>query len=556
MAASPRPLPVFLPERSDLKIEEIHHQGNLMMIAACAVAKAAECPDCGIPSTHVHSRYYRTLRDLPWQGVRVQMRVRARRFYCRTRECQRQIFTERFPMLAYAGGRQTLRHQNILQWIGYALGGEAGLRLAARLGIEASADTILRAVKRVGREKSGPHVRVLGVDDWAWRKGHRYGTILVDLERHQPIDLLPDRESGTLEHWLESNPSVEIISRDRAGAYAEGARQGAPAAVQIADRFHLLCNLTQTLHRILERFAGTLQKLQLPESETASTTSVMTSSMVNVSSPAVANATGTPAFNPQQQQRREKRKEQYEAIKAAQQSGLNKSAIAQQFGVSRTTVRRLLKAEEFPERAPRRRRTALAPFCDYLKKRWEEGCHNASQLCRELRKQGYTGQRSRIKEYVHPWRAEVPAPRKGGATRKLPNLRSVAFWLTKLPEQRKTTEQVWVSVVTGAQPEIATAEKLGKEFRDLFRNRDGDGLDAWLKASDASGIPELKGFAAGIQRDHAAVRAGIIQTWSNGQVEGQVHRLKLLKRQMYGRASFDLLRARVLSLTATAPRSP
>ena len=523
MAASPRPLPVSLPEGADLKIEEIHHQGNVMMIAACAVAKAAECPDCGIPSTHVHSRYCRTLRDLPWQGIRVQMRLRTRRFYCRARECQRQIFTERFPMLANAGGRQTLRHQNILQWIGYALGGEAGLRLAARLGIEASADTILRAVKRVGREKSGPHVRVLGVDDWAWRKGHRYGTILVDLERHQPIDLLPDRESGTLEHWLESHPSVEIISRDRAGAYAEGARQGAPAAVQIADRFHLLCNLTQTLHRILERFAGTLQKLQLPESETASTTSVMTSSMVNVSSPAVANA-GTPAFNPQQQQRREKRKEQYEAIKAAQQGGLNKNAIAQQFGVSRTTVRRLLKAEEFPERAPRRRRTALAPFRDYLKKRWEEGCHNASQLCRELRKQGYTGQRSRVKEYVHPWRAEAQAPRKSVATRKLPNLRSVAFWLTKLPEQRKATEQAWVSVVTGAQPEIATAEKLGKEFRDLFRNRDGDGLDAWLKASDASGISELKGFAAGIQRDHAAVMAGISQTWSNGQVEGQVHR--------------------------------
>jgi transposase len=440
MATSPRPLPVSLPEGSNLSLEKIHHQGNVMIIAICAVAKAAECPDCGVPSTHIHSRYGRTLRDLPSQGVRVQLRLRTRRFYCRARDCRRKVFTERFPTLANAYSRQTIRHQNILQWIGYALGGEAGLRLAARLGIDASADTILRGIKQVGGDKSVSNVRVLGVDDWAWRRGHRYGTILVDLERHRPIDLLPDRESGTLAQWLESHPGVEIISRDRAGAYAEGARKGAPAAAQIADRFHIMCNLTQTLQRILESFAGTLQKLQLPERDTEPSATTSTSG-VNASAPSVGIVTANTPVTQVQQQRRDKKKEQYEAIKAANERGLTKRAIAQQFGLSRNTVRRLLKAEEFPERAPRWRRTALAPFGDYLKKRWDEGCHNASQLCRELKEQGYTGQRSRVKEYLHPWRAQVDTPRKSAPKRTLPNLRSVALWLTKPPADRHETEQ-------------------------------------------------------------------------------------------------------------------
>lgn len=556
MAASPRPLPICLPEGSELSLEKIQHQSDVMMIAVGAVAKAAECPDCGVASTHIHSRYLRTLRDVPWQGVRVQMRLRTRRFYCRTRDCQRKVFTERFATLARTYSRQTMRHQTALQWIGYALGGEAGIRLAAKLGIETSADTILRGLKQGACQKPNSRVRVLGVDDWAWRRGHRYGTILVDLEHHRPIDLLPDRESGTLARWLDSHPGVEIISRDRAGAYAEGARKGAPDATQIADRFHILCNLTQTLRRILDRFAGTLQKLQLPAAETGSNTPSTGDANLSLSSAVITTA--ETMLTPQQQERREKKKEQYEAIKAAHQSGLTKQAIARQFRLSPNTVRRLLKAEEFPERAPRRRRTALAAFDDYLKKRWAEGCHNASQLCRELRGQGSMGQRSRVKEYLHSWR--VKTPRKNVPKRTLPNLRSVAFWLTKTPEQRQETEQGWVTVVTEAQPEVAAAERLAPQFRDLFRNRNADELDAWLKVAEASDIPEWRGFAEGIQRDHAAVLAGIRQPWSNGQVEGQVHRLKLLKRQMYGRASFDLLRARVLSFdeyrTIAAPRSP
>jgi transposase len=434
--------------------------------------------------------------------------------------------------------------------IGYALGGEAGCRLAARLGIESCADTILRVISQTASVESAGDVKVLGVDDWAWRRGHRYGTVLVDLERRQPIDLLPDRESDTLAKWLQAHPTVRIISRDRAGAYAEGARQGAPDAVQVADRFHLFCNLTLALQRVLERLANVLQRVQLAEpagSPSASGDAVEPTSQGI--SPVIEVAPEVPIkvnrHEQQRQQRREKRKALFEAVRAAYQRGLTKRAIARELGITRTTVRRFLKAGEFPERAPRRRRSELDSFREYLEKRWAEGCHNASQLCRELRQRGYGGQRSRVKDYVQPWRGKSSPPRSK-PRRTLPNLRLVAFWLTKPPTQRSPEEQRWVEAVTAGHIQVATAEYLAQQFRTVFKERNSDALKSWLARSLMSEIPELKCFVAGIQRDYEAVVAAVEQQWSNGQVEGQVHRIKLLKRQMYGRGGFLLLRRRVL----------
>lgn len=488
----------------------------------------------------------------------MRIALRSRRFYCRSPDCRRKVFTERFPNLTPRYGRQTNRHREALKQIGYALGGEAGFRLASQLGIASSPDTILRVVKQDACPMVATQVRAVGVDDWAWRKGQRYGTILVDLERHQPIDLLPDRESETLEKWLEVHPGVEIVSRDRAGAYAEGARKGAPDALQVADRFHILCNLTQALQRLLERLGTALRRSQISESAPSAD-----SSSAAVTAAPDAKTTTTAAPDPaklnqhqqQSQQRRERRKERFEAVRAAHQRGLTQRAIAREFGLTRKTVRRFLQATEFPEQAPRRRRTALASHQEYLEKRWAEGCHNASLLWRELQAKGYTGQLSRVKEFLQPWRLQEPTPTR--KHRKLPGLRLVAFWLTKPAAERQAAEQQWVQAIMKDQPDIATAETLSQSFRDMMKNRKAGELDTWLESAETSGIPELNGFAVGIRRDHAAVAAGIEKPWSNGQVEGQVNRLKMLKRQMYGRSGFLLLRRRVLPLQpcADAPQA-
>jgi transposase len=560
MAASPSCLPVLLPDPACLSVESVRQAEGAIVINAHSTGITAACPACGSCSCQVHSQYGRTLRDLSWQGARVRIELRSRRFYCRSPGCHRKIFTERFSDLTVAYGRQTNRHRGALKQIGYALGGEAGFRIASQLGIASSADTILRVVKQ-DVPSAVTDVRALGVDDWAWRKGQRYGTILVDLERHQPIDLLPDRESETLEKWLEAHPGVEIISRDRAGAYAEGARKGAPDALQVADRFHILCNLTQALQRLLERLGAALRRSQI--SDAAPSADASSTAVTEAPS---ATTTTTPASGPaklnrhqqQSQQRRERRKARFEAVRAAHQRGLTQRAIAQEFGLGRKTVRRILQATEFPEQAPRRRRTALAPYREYLEKRWAEGCHNASLLWRELQKQGYRGQLSRVKEFLQPWRSKEPKPTR--RSRKLPGLRLVAFWLAKPAAEREAAEQQWVQAIMKDQPEITAAENLAQQFRDIVKNRKAADLDAWLKSAEASGIPEINGFVVGVRRDHAAVVAGIERPWSNGQVEGQVHRLKLLKRQMYGRSGFILLRRRVLpfqpSVEARPSRSP
>lgn len=233
-----------------LHIESLVFEESGVTILASSKEQAGQCPKCGRSSRRIRGHYRRTVADLPWAGVPVRFRVRVRKFQCENPRCQRKIFAERLEGLARCYARRTDRQREALEEVGFALGGEAGSRLAANLGLPASPDTILRYL---GSLPDGEHrkVRVLGIDDWSWRKRVRYGTILVDLERHRVVELLPDREGQSLVAWLEQHPEVEVITRDRSDTYREAAKKGAPQAVQVVDRWHILKNLISYLERCL-----------------------------------------------------------------------------------------------------------------------------------------------------------------------------------------------------------------------------------------------------------------------------------------------------------------
>ncbi len=222
-----------------------------VVVRARTIAARARCPECGSPSSRVHSRYTRTVADLPWRGIAVELEIRARRFFCDREGCQRRVFCERLEEVA-ARARKTARLEEALLAIAVGLGGEAGARLARELGLLVGPDALLERVRNSRADGQGG-VRVLGVDDFAFKKGNAYGTILVDLERRRVLDLLPDRSAEGLTTWLRAHPGVEVVSRDRFPAYADAISAGAPRATQVADRWHLMHNLAEALDEFLKR---------------------------------------------------------------------------------------------------------------------------------------------------------------------------------------------------------------------------------------------------------------------------------------------------------------
>src|SRR5947209_11756311 len=534
------PVSPLLPDTAELRLDQILSEPQSIIVVVATVRPTACCPACQQPSTRVHSHYVRSLADLPWSGTTVRLRLHTRRFFCLSQTCSRRIFTERLPKTAASYARRTARLNEALQLIGLALGGEAGARLTTRLGMAVSGDTLLRRIRQLAVADK-PTPRVLGVDDWAWKRGHRYGTILVDLERRYVVDLLPDRQAETLASWLQQHPGVEVISRDRAGAYADGARRGAPQARQVADRWHLLANLSESVREWLERHRSFLPQAMPP------TPTRQPEAAVPVGS-ALPKQKGENRWQRLAEQRRAHRLARYQHVRQLREQGHSERAIARQLRISRKVVRRFLAAPAFPERAARPPRvTLLTPFHEYLRRRWTEGCHNAAQLLREISQQGYRGKRSIVNHLMVKWRrTENPPPVSLLADHLLgtPSPRWAVFLLLRPAEKRTNEQQSFIDRLVRLD-EVGPVAELARQFVQIIRERQSEELDGWIERAKNSAAPELRRFAAGLKRDEAAVRAALEEPWSNGPVEGQVHRLKLIKRQMYGRGKLDLLRVRL-----------
>ncbi len=530
---------------ADLVVDQVLPTPDHLTVMCRSRITAPVCPGCGHPSSRRHSSYPRRLADLRWQGRRVQVEVQVRRLRCGQPGCTHRIFAERLPAVAGPYTQRTARLGSLQHHIGLALGGRAGARLAERIGTPGSGATLLRLVRRSTPAAPAMAPRVLGVDDWAWRRGQRYGTVLVDLERRAVVDLLPDREADSFAAWLRAHPGVEVIARDRGAGYADGGRRGAPDAVHVADRWHLLENCSAAVLEAVKRHLPALRAAAKPSSD----------------APAAETATARPVADPTapppmtsaqrlQYEGWQRRVQVHGEVMRLHRQGVPIRHIARDLALSRNTVRRWVRGE-LPE-LHRPRTHSLDPWRAVLERRWAEGCRNGARLWRDLRDAGFKGGMRVVTEWASRQRLAAPEQQPGLAPASAVRpptwpaaypVRWVARMLTADLAVLAEPDRGYVERLLALSPALATVRDLAQRFGAMVRTRSLDALTPWLAEAGAG---DLRGFAAGLRQDEQAVRAALLLPWSSGQVEGQVSRLKLIKRQGYGRAGLDLLRARLV----------
>jgi transposase len=524
---------------------------SLVMHIACQDTTAA-CPLCQQCSERIHGSYVRTVADVPCGGRRVLLSLTVRKFVCGTPTCLRTIFTERLPDFVQSYARMTNRLKSALQAIGLAAGGETGTRLAAKVGILTKASTLLYHVLSLPDDLA-LKVRILGVDDWSWKKGRRDGTILVDLEKRKIIDLLPDRSSATFAQWLRAHPEVEIISRNRGADFAAGAREGAPQARQIADRFHLVRNLSEVLQPLLARCRTEIRRAKQEESSEGVQDALPSEQVPPEPTRMLPHPDTWKQQPPQQmlrayQARQREREDLFCHMTELRAQRMKLADIAKHVGKSERCVRAWLKHGGAPEHKRPGRRSVFDPYARYVLERWQAGVYDGRQLYEEIRAQGFTGTIRIVQRFLQTLREERRplidlAP--SSPEEQFSSHNAVWLFIRDLADLT-TEEQGMLTTIRHASVTADAAYGFVQEFLTMVRKRQGERLDAWLAAIQESQIPELQRFALGILRDKDAVMAGLTEIYSNGPVEAQVHKLKFIKRSMFGRAKLPLLRQRLL----------
>jgi transposase len=535
-----------------LEIERIDAGATTLTVSVISRLSTSSCPLCGTRATRIHSRYHRSVADVACGGRQVRLLLTARKFFCDNATCARKIFTERHGPFLAPWARMTTRLAQALFDIGRATCGKLGARLAARLLIPTSWKTILRRIMAVPTPPVGL-VTQLGLDDWSFRRRKQFGAILVNLETHRTLDLLPDRSAATAATWMQAHPEIELVSRDRSTEFAKAVTQGAPQAVQVLDRFHLMQNLVEQVDVVLARCVAELRRA-LPRP---------TSQPDSPAPPAEWKPAPQPQIARRQDARQEARQARYEQVLALRREGCNSVEIAHHLGMHPRTVRRWTRHfRQDPHR--RKRPSAFDRFAPYVWERWQAGYRNGLRLWEELVALGYPGSQGSVYRYLKTLRngfvpvfpeeaplvaqeAEMPAPPPPQPARL------DAFTLTQMKwflvrdqsclEEQEAEHLTWLCQ---AHATLATLYGLVQRFRCLLHQRQGALLDGWIADCQASGIPELSQFATGLLREREWVVAGLTHPASNGPTEGANTKLKLIKRTMYGRAGFPLLRQRVL----------
>jgi transposase len=479
------------------------------------------CPSCGAFSGRVHSRYPRRLADLPIAGRRVVLMLQARRFRCDAALCERHVFTERFDdNILKPWARRTARLDQIVHCLAIALGGRPAASFARRLSMPVSNDTLLRAVRRRGDQGFAPPA-IIGIDDWAWRRNQRYGTLICDLERRKTIALLPDREPATAQAWLSGQPQIAVVARDRGGGYALAAQKALPMAIQVADRWHLMENASQAF------FAAVRKSMRQIRTAIGATT-------IN---PALLTAAEKLQYEGYL-----RREETNAATLAMDKEGATIKEIVRRTRYSRGLVRRVLRGQRSD--VFRVRSSSLEAYLPWLDGQWAAGRRNGSELWRSLRRQGFRG----CLRVVSEWSGRRRRSEKmdAGALSRTPSARTIARLMTIGRDRLSKAETVTVAAIESGVNLLVEAREIVADFQAMIRRKVLEELDPWIERAKTSLVAA---FANGVTKDKAAVSAAISSGWSNGQTEGQICKLKLVKRQMYGRGKLDLLQARVIGAT-------
>lgn len=487
-------------------------------VSVRSVATDCACPACGSHSKRVQSRYWRCAADLPFGGRRVDLRVLVRRFWCDAVLCGRHIFAERFAEGVLAPwSRRTGRLDHIVHHLGLALGGRPAANFAERLMVPVSNDTLLRVVRRRARTPQDA-LTVIGIDDFAWRRNHRYGTIVCDLERRRTVTLLPDREPATSEAWLRHHPSISIVARDRGGGYGEAATKALPDAMQVADRWHLMENASRAF---LDAVRKSMRQIRTAIGATVINLELLTSA------------------ERLQYEGYLRREETNGAILALSKDGIPIKQIVKRTGLARDTVRRIIRGQRFD--VFRSRQSSLEAELPWLDAQWEAGKRNASALWRSMRARGFRGSLRVVSEWATRRRRAEKVDAVSLA--RVPSARTLARLMTTGRDNLSKAETITIAAVEDGLPQLVKARDIIADFQQMIRTKAVAQMTRWIdRAADSL----VASFSSGVRKDEAAVRAAIISPWSNGQTEGQITKLKLVKRQMYGRGKIDLLQARLI----------
>ncbi|MFJ2028617.1 ISL3 family transposase [Streptosporangium sp. NPDC087985] len=496
----------MFPQLADVVLEQVAAEQQVVLVRARTRSVAVPCPACGVLARRVHAYHTRRLADVPVGSGSVVVDLRIRRLVCETRGCVRQTFREQVRQVAARYARRTVGLAALIVDVAVVLAGRAGVAVLSRLAVKVSRTTVLRMLMAVP-VTAGPVPAVLSVDDFALRRGNRYATLLIDAVTHRRIDVLPDRKASTLIAWLREHPGAQIVCRDGSAAYAEAIRQGAPDAVQVSDRWHLRHGLAAAVEK-----------------------TVVTHSRCWHTGP--PRRTGALA---------ERTRRKHAQVHALLDQGLGLGECARCLGWGFNAVKRYARAASADDllRPPKYGSTLVDPYREHLRRRLaEEPGVPVTHLLAEIREQGYTGSANLLVRYLNQGRADPD--------RTPPSPRRLVTWLMSRPDDLPPHRRRHLEELIPACPHLTALASRVRELAAILTQRRGHDLDAWISAVRADDLPALHSFALGLEKDKQAVVAGLTLPYSNGPMEGTNTKVKLLKRQMYGRAGFALLRQRIL----------